>query len=184
MSGRDPAATSNEPDLRNVDFRKWPDRLHWQYVMRRLGEDRHGTWLWAPAGTETRRGHEPPELSRHAFLHLFPHEDWWSVIWNAAGKYEVYVDINTPPRWNGATVTMVDLDLDVVRYRADGAVAVLDEDEFLEHSTGYPPHVIDAARTAAARIALRLEHNEEPFTTAGPTRLADALRRFGDTSVS
>ena len=29
------------------------------------------------------------------------------------GNYEIYVDIATPPRWDGDRVTMIDLDLDV-----------------------------------------------------------------------
>ena len=45
---------------------------------------------------------------------------------------------------------MIDLDLDVVRFR-DGRVEVLDEDEFGQHQAtlGYPPHMINQPATTA-----------------------------------
>ena len=50
--------------------------------------------------------------------------------------FELYVDITTPPVWDGDHVTAVDLDLDVIR-RFDGSWYVDDEDEFAEHQVGY-----------------------------------------------
>ena len=44
----------------------------------------------------------------------------------------MYVDITTPPQWDGTTLRAVDLDLDVVR-GTTGRVWVDDEDEFAEH---------------------------------------------------
>ena len=65
-------------------------------------------------------------------------------------------------------VTIVDLDLDVVRW-ADGRVELVDEDEFLEHQTslGYPAWMIDRARAAAAQAVLAAENRVEPFGSAG-----------------
>lgn len=59
---------------------------------------------------------------------------------------------------------MVDLDLDVVRTAA-GEVYVDDEDEFLDHQKlyGYPPWMIDKARTTTAELAIAVERNDEPF---------------------
>jgi len=34
-----------------VRFRKYDDSLHWHATLRRLGEDEHGIWLGAAAGT-------------------------------------------------------------------------------------------------------------------------------------
>ena len=137
--------------------------------MARIGEDEHGVWLWAPAGVPAQRGDEPPKRTAHAFAKLIPRDDWFTAIWNAAGRYEVYVDVGTPPVWTGDRVEMIDLDLDVVRFRHDGAVRVLDEDEFLEHqdTLGYPPDVIVRVRDAAASLAQAIEARREPFGDVG-----------------
>jgi len=164
-------------DVVHIDFRKYPDEPHWQYEMRRLTADEFGMWLWAPAGTITRRGNEPATTSASLFVTLIGDDAWYSAIWNAAGKYEVYVDINTPARWNGDSVRMVDLDLDVVRYREDGRVAVLDEDEFADHqrSLGYPAQYVDGARSAAAGVFVALSSGSEPFGDVGRARIDQAL---------
>ena len=164
-------------DAVHIDFRKFPDHLHWQYTMHRFAEDEHGTWLWAPAGTVTRRGDELEQTVPCLFIKLISMGSWQSAIWNVAGKFEVYVDINTPPRWHGDRVQMIDLDLDVVRYAADGSVTILDEDEFAEHqhSLGYPAQLIDGARNAAASAFVALEGRHEPFGDVGAARLAEAV---------
>lgn len=161
----------------HVRYSKWPDRPHWAYDMVRIGEDAFGTWLWAPAGTVARRGDEPPQRQPHAFTELIPRGEWFSAIWNAGGKYEIYVDVNTPPRWEGATVRMIDLDLDVVRVHDDGAVSTLDEDEFALHSDafGYPADVVTEARMTAERINRELSSGEWP-----PASVASAWLARGD----
>jgi len=110
-----------------------------------------------------------------AFVTLIPAGRWWTAIWIAGdlGRFEVYADIGTPAVWDGDTVRLVDLDLDVVRYRT-GEVAVLDEDEFEEHRRRfeYPPRVRDAARGAAARLVGLLERRGEPFGETGDAWLA------------
>ena len=85
-----------------------------------------------------------------------------------------YADVITPAVWDGDTVRMVDLDLDVVR-RNDGTVEIADEDEFDEHrvALGYPAHVVDPARTEAAQSTLREGH--EPFGMVGDRWLEVAL---------
>ena len=62
---------------------------------------------------------------------------------------------------------MVDLDLDVVRWRDSGSVEVIDEDEFAEHQVAYayPDHVVANARGAADHLAARLS-THEPFAHA------------------
>lgn len=163
-------------DLVQIDFQKWDGSRHWQFAMRRLGEDEHGLWLWSPPGTEMQRGYEPVRRSRHTNVKLIPTDKWWTAIWSHRGKAQLYVDVITPPRWTGATVTMIDIDLDVVRW-ADGTVEVLDEDEFLEHQQAldYPPRLVDTARAVAARLTLALEAGHEPFETVGAAWMERAV---------
>ncbi len=147
-----------------VEFRKWPDRPHWRYPMVVLGDDEHGRWLFAPAGTPTRRGDEPVRYASHAFLSLVEEGAWRVPIFNAGGPICVYVDLATPPVWEGTTVRMIDLDLDVVR-RTDGTVAVVDEDEFADHRLryDYPDGLVDAVEAEAARTRHALACGLPPF---------------------
>jgi hypothetical protein len=161
----------------HIDFRKWPDTPHWQFTMRALGEDAHGLWVWAPPGTPAQRGSDPPATFSNPGVKLITPDRWWTAIWNAGGKHELYVDIATPVEWDGSRATFIDLDLDVTRYRATGEVAVLDEDEFLDHQVrlGYPPNVVDQARATTARIALDVERRVEPFGEVAAAWLAQAV---------
>lgn len=160
----------------HIDFRKWPDRKHWQYTMERLGEDEHGLWLWAPAGIRLQRGDEPPKPSKRLYVKLVAPDVWWCPLWNEGDEREIYVDIATPAKWNGATVTMIDLDLDVVRYR-DGRTEIYDEDEFLEHQVryGYPPDLIEKALAVTTEIEAALAGRVEPFGAVGDAWLERAL---------
>jgi len=165
----------------NIDFRKWDGARHWQFTMSRLGEDEHGLWLWAPAGTPMQRGSEPVRYSKSVNVKLIPEDRWWTAIWAWQRRHDLYVDIITPPQWNGATVTMVDIDLDVVRW-ADGRVEVLDEDEFEEHRHrfDYPPRLVDTARATTARLAMAVEAGHEPFGAVAAGWMAAALDQAED----
>ena len=162
------------PERIRVDFRKYPDAQHWQYDLRWLAEDEYGAWLWGPPGTRAQRSDEPPITFSSTNLKLVT-DGWWAGIWQASGEPEVYVDIATPAVWSEGRVTLIDLDLDVVRLRS-GAVRVLDEDEFAEHQValGYPRELIEGARESCERVRVMLERNEEPFATVAATRLAQA----------
>ena len=152
----------------HIDERKWPDRLHWQFDAARLGEDEHGVWLYAAPDTVARRGHEPPRALKSGFVILVPQDEcwiaefYWDHPWHA-----VYVNIGTPPRWDGDRMTQIDLDLDVVR-TLDGSVEVLDEDEFLDHQVRYeyPAELIAATRKAALRAVELVTAGAEPFGNA------------------
>jgi uncharacterized protein len=149
-------------------FRKYDGSLHWNYLARRLGEDEHGVWLGAPAGTELRRGEAVIELADMDHVVLLPRDGWWTAAFNAPPKRtEVYCDISTVPRWPSADeVTMIDLDLDVLRRRS-GLVELVDEDEFAEHQVlfGYPPDVVSQARAAADWLLAAVTARQEPFGT-------------------
>ena len=104
-----------------VEFRKHPDTLHWNYRAEVLGEDEYGTWLGVPAGAVLFKGSEPKTIEG-GFVQSIAPGRWWTMVRNIGHRTSHYVDIITPATWEGPDrVTMVDLDLDVVRLM-DGAV--------------------------------------------------------------
>jgi hypothetical protein len=167
----------------HIDFRKWPDTRHWQFDMRRLGQDEHGLWLWGPPGTPAQRGHEAPITFETVIAKVIT-DDWWTAVWSYSpqidGEWRVYVDIVQPATWHDSTVRMVDLDLDVYR-TFDARVLMLDEDEFAEHQVAlkYPRELIDGAREAADRIFAAVERRAEPFGAVGARWLAEAAQLPG-----
>ncbi len=158
-----------EPGCRiRWDGRKWPDRLHWQFVMTWLGEDDFGTWLAVPSGTIVQRGDEEPRRLPDGFVSLVPPGEWWEAEFYASHpELAIYVNIGTPCEWNDGSLRQVDLDLDVVRTH-QGSVRTLDEDEFIDHQArfGYPAELIYGARRAADEVAGMLERHQEPFDDA------------------
>ncbi len=158
------------------DGRKWPNRVHWQFMMRWLGEDRYGTWLAVPAGTTVRRGNDAPRLLADGFVSLIPPGAWWTAeFYSSHPLHQVYVNIGTPCEWHGDRVRQVDLDLDVIR-TFGGSVETLDEDEFAEHQVRfrYPRRLVDGARAAATQAAVLLREGTEPFGTTFERWLAVA----------
>jgi len=160
-------------DVVRVRFSKWDGRGHWSFDMERLGDDEHGIWLWAPAGTVLQRGSDKTVTVDQGFVKVITPGRWWTAVWNVGPVHgersiAVYVDISTPAVRESDTVHMVDLDLDVIR-RRDGSVEVVDEDEFDEHrvSFGYPGYVVDKARAVTAGLAIAVERREEPFGSVG-----------------
>jgi hypothetical protein len=156
--------------LVRVDFRKYDGARHWQVPARWLGEDGHGSWIGHPAGAQMSKGTEPPVRLGHAYLALIPPRAEWVAWFNGEPEpVEIYCDITTVPRWTGpGRVTMIDLDLDVCRMRADGSVHLLDEDEFAAHRGryGYPPELVERATRVAAELAVALADGTEPFAGA------------------
>lgn len=150
-----------------VVFTKYDGRLHWHAWLHRLGEDEHGVWLAAPTGTLWQRGSEPV-VALPPSVTLIPRECWWVAAFNAPpAKYEIYIDLSTVPVWSGDEVTMVDLDLDVVRYRGNGSVRLLDEDEFAEHRVqlGYPESIVRNVTQTAQQLLADVAA-AEPFAAA------------------
>ncbi|MGH3465990.1 MAG: DUF402 domain-containing protein [Kribbellaceae bacterium] len=150
-----------------VVYRKYDDSLHWHQWAQYLDEDEHGLWLGAPPHSKAQRGDEPPVIHSQAHVLLFPRDAWWTAVFNdAPARTEIYCDITTPPEIGTAQVTMVDLDLDVLR-RRDGSVLVDDEDEFAEHQVkyGYSPDVIEQAQASCDWLAANVAVSE-PFMSA------------------
>lgn len=133
-----------------------------------LGEDRHGLWLGAPAGTPLRRGAEPPRPARSAFVTLVRGGGWSMPIWNAAGshRFSSYVDICMDIEVVENRVDAIDLDLDVAT-TWDGTIEVLDEDEFALHRErfAYPAELVARARNEVTAVVNAIDQGIEPYAT-------------------
>jgi hypothetical protein len=152
-----------------LELSKWGDRPHWEFDALWLGSDEHGDWIGIHAGTPMDRpgAHYVAPMAQvglvpalgddleRAFLATFHQAP--SHIW-------VYVDMTTPPVWDGPTVRAVDLDLDVIRGR-EGDVVVDDEDEFAEHRVrfGYPPDVVALAEASRDRVHAAILAEDAPY---------------------
>ncbi len=152
----------------DVRFTKWGGARHWEFPTVALGEDEFGWWGGVPAGTQLSRPGNA-FVSETPWVLLMPEQNAWSASFYAAPHHiEVYVDMTTVPEWGGSTVTMVDLDLDVVLLR-DGSLFVDDEDEFAEHQVtlGYPPEIVRLAQCSADEILAAIAAGTEPFSEVG-----------------
>lgn len=161
---------------RPVDVRyvKHPATPHWQHRMRLLGEDGWGVWLGVGDGRLVRKGEVEWRDVGRDFVQVVVPGAWWTAMVNEPGfPVEVYVDVVSPAVWDGGVVTMVDLDLDVVR-TADGEVLVVDEDEFELHRRvlGYPEDWVARAPAVAAEVAGMLAGDEPSLLVAGRRWLA------------
>ena len=151
----------------DVVFRKFDGKMHRRAFELRLGEDEWGTWLGVPVGTEV--DYVSAGFTRadeHRGVRLIPRDGWFTALFFAPTRaLEMYCDITAPATWTGtAQVTMVDLDLDVIRTRR-GKVDLLDEDEFAAHqvSYGYPAEVVRQATDAAQQVLAACRDRAEPF---------------------
>ncbi|WP_205650500.1 DUF402 domain-containing protein [Actinoplanes solisilvae] len=157
-------------DAVDLVLRKFDGRPHRQVTARLLGEDAWGTWLATPRGTLVtyHYGRRNRGRTRADAVRLVPADKWWMAMFLAEPDVRAaYCDVISPPRWTGpAEITVVDLDIDVIRYR-DGRVEVDDEDEFAQHRDefGYPPGIVAGALGAAGELRTALTLGEEPFAS-------------------
>lgn len=155
---------------------KWGDRPHWEFAGRYLGADGHGHWVGFTAGSRFARPGSV-YVAEHDHVTLVPATGGYlATFWPDGGPVTVYVDVTTPPRWDGGTVHTVDLDLDVIR-RPGGEVVVDDEDEFEEHRVafGYPGHVVVTARETCARLVVDVTAGRAPYDGLTSDRWLGAL---------
>ncbi|MGB0101933.1 MAG: DUF402 domain-containing protein [Nocardioides sp.] len=146
-------------DAVRVVMTKWGDQPHWEFDANYLGSDEHGDWLGIPAGTPmSRPGATYVAPTRQVGLvpptgGSAPERGWLATFHDVGGPVQVYVDITTPPVWDGSVLRAVDLDLDVIRGRT-GRVWVDDEDEFADHRIrfGYPQDVVAGAMASCDRV--------------------------------
>jgi uncharacterized protein len=148
-----------------VVFRKYDGSLHWHHEALLLGEDEHGVWVGCHAGAKGAKGDGPLVTWPTPFVLLFPREAWWVALFNTEEHSSaVYVDVTTVPEWQDDEVSMVDLDLDVVK-RQTGEVYLDDVDEFSEHQLryGYPPDVVTMAEETARMLMRAVADGAVPF---------------------
>jgi len=163
-----------------VVFTKWAGRRHWEFDAIRLGEDEHGVWLGVPVGCVFSSPMGEFACDRANAMLIPAGRPWTAQFWSRSlpenpAEIVVYVDITTPPSWEGGEVTMIDLDLDVVR-RADGTVFVDDEDEFADNAKrfAYPAATVALAEGACADALTAVRSGVEPFGEVGIAWLARA----------
>jgi uncharacterized protein len=147
-----------------VERRKWPDIPHYRTPGWVLGEDEYGLWIELRVGSPVYRGEEVLFLAQSGGVVLAPNNDGWAAWFPRFGEHDLYVDIVTGLTRSERAVTMVDLDLDVVRFRT-GEVQLLDEDEFEAHQVklGYTPEMIDFAERNADFVLEAVKAGREPF---------------------
>ena len=161
---------------------KWGERPHWEFDAVLLGTDEHGDWLGIPGGTHmSRPGAEYVAPVAQVGLVPAPGADaergWLATFHAQGGPVQVYVDMTTPPAWDGAVLHAVDLDLDVVR-GTTGRVWVDDEDEFAAHRVAYayPEEITRLAIATCHRVQADVTAGRAPYDgTAAPW--FDALTR-------
>jgi protein associated with RNAse G/E len=150
-----------------VVYTKYDGSAHRDYPARRFETDEIGTWLGVTRGTPSVY-HGRPSIEQIPFVLVIPHHAWWTGMFNPPPRTsEIYCDITTPARWEGDTVHIIDLDLDVVRRRDSELVELRDEDEFAEHRElfGYPEDLVVEARAAAEKLMVALGDGSEPFAS-------------------
>lgn len=152
----------------SLERRKWPDAPHYRHRGTVLGEDEHGVWI-AVHPQAFYRGDEFAFEATNWAAQLVPHEGgWWAAFLQNTGAFNLYVDIGTPPAWHGRHVTMIDLDLDVVRWSGRDA-EIADTDEFAANARAYayPEDVIASAQTTADAILRAVLAEAPPFDDTG-----------------
>ena len=162
-----------------IEMEKWGGRTHWHIPGSWLGSDEHGDWIGIPAGTlMVRPGAEV--VSAHDQVGLVPAstlgsgERGWLATFHAPGaETGTYVDMTTPPAWDGHVVRAVDLDLDVIRMQ-NGWVIVDDEDEFAQHRVelGYPDDVVVLAEASRDLVHAAILDERPPFDGSHESWLA------------
>lgn len=179
-----------------VEMTKWGNRPHWEFDGVWLGSDAYGEWLGFPVGTP----HARPGFAFDSGVDtvtLVPRDAHWIATFHATGLWcEIYIDISTPPTWDGDVLRAVDLDLDVVRLsdplpthahaaaaefgRTAGEIYIDDEDEFLEHqvSYGYPADVVAAARASADELFDAVSSGASPYDGKTPVPWLEKLARL------
>ena len=160
-----------------VEMTKWPDRPHWVFGGRYLGADEHGDWIAFPAGSRfTRPGADVTMPNDQVGLVPAPHLDergWLATFHGPGSDFRLYVDMATPPVWDGVTLRSVDLDLDVIQ-GVSGRVWVDDEDEFAAHRIrwSYPQEVVEQALASCRAVEAAVRRGDPPFDGSSAPWLA------------
>ncbi|HEY0889147.1 MAG TPA: DUF402 domain-containing protein [Nocardioides sp.] len=165
----------------SVAMTKWGGRRHWRYDGVYLGADEHGDWLGFPRGTHY---HRPGKelVADFACVSLAPRRDaaHFAGFYDEDYEAALYVDVTTPPEWDGTTLRMVDLDLDVIALRDERGLVLADEDEFEQHriELEYPAEIVALAEESAERVYAAVAAGEPPYDGSAERWLA-ALAALG-----
>ncbi len=165
------------------EMTKWQDQPHWVFGGSYLGCDEHGDWIGFPRGSRfTRPGADvtmPNDQVGLVPAESLAERGWIAAFHGPGSDFRLYVDMATPPVWDGLVVRSVDLDLDVVQ-GISGRVWIDDEDEFAEHRVrwSYPDDVVAGALRACRAVADAVEHRLPPFD--GETHLPWLARLAAD----
>jgi uncharacterized protein len=162
----------------SLERRKWLDRPHYRHRGTVIGEDQHGVWI-AVHPQPFYRGDEFAFEATAWAAQLVPHEGgWWAAFLPSGGAFDLYVDIGTAPEWDATHVSMIDLDLDVVRF-SGRSVEIVDQDEFAANARdyAYPSDIVSATQESAARILRAVQQAEAPFDATGRRWLDRVLTR-------
>ncbi len=137
---------------------------------------RSGIWLGMLPGRPVYRGDRELFVADGLGVTLVPRDHWWMAWFAFDRDFSLYVDIVTPPVVRGTSITMIDLDLDVIRW-SDGRVELLDEDEFEDHRVrlGYPDDVVAGALASGRHVLAAVQAGEPPFDAPGE-RWSDLVR--------
>jgi len=171
----------------HADYRKFDGTEHWQADGILLGVDEQGVWVGFPKGTHFERPGAAFDMDCDS-VSLFPDAGFTPAFNDVSDpeRVQVYVDTTTHPRWSRTTagwrVTMIDLDLDVVR-RRNGFTYVDDEDEFVAHQRhfGYPPDVVAEAECATRAVFAALREARAPFDDRAWRWLRELTGQFSST---
>lgn len=162
-----------------VEMTKWGNLPHWNYVGIYLGTDEFGEWIGSPRGTRyTRPGRDFQANFGGVTLVTWDRAPHLATFNDENARSAIYVDITTPPVWDGLTLRANDLDLDVIR-RQDGTVLLDDEDEFAEHqlSLGYPPEIIALAEQTAQDVFDAVKRAAPPYDGTAARWQAELIHR-------
>jgi protein associated with RNAse G/E len=150
---------------------KWDGSAHWAFDGAWLGADEHGDWVGFAPGTRFERPGSA-FVADWPSVSLFPRSGWAAGFNSRHPRaLAIYVDLATEPEWrpdaSGATVSYVDLDLDVVERTGEPAF-IDDEDEFAVHAVrfAYPPELVRRVRADADRVLAAVRRREPPFDGA------------------
>jgi hypothetical protein len=160
--------------------RKHPATPHYGHPAWVIGEDELGVWCDVRAGSKWFRGETFLFDGPFDALVLVPNDGGYIAwFWPAGGELDLCVDIVTNIERTDESITAVDLDLDVIRFRADGRVQLVDEDEFAEPqvSLGYSAEIIDHASRTAAWVVDAVRAGESPFDGKAAARWRATISR-------
>jgi uncharacterized protein len=101
-------------------------------------------------------------------------EYFWMDRWYSVFRFQrpsgelrnFYCNVNVPPKFDGAVLDYIDLDIDLIVW-PNGRVVTLDEDEFALNAARYcyPTHVRTSALHALDQLKQLVENREFPFET-------------------